>query len=149
MVQPLPFRAMAVATESAGTLPRPGPVGRGLRLALGLAVLYLLAGIISALPELASGVNLANPLTWLGMGYLIYAMPEILWMLFSRRRRWRARHVRAATAGGLILAAGIDFAATGSPNGGALGLAYGLVLAAVLGVLGISFLVAAAVAAPG
>ncbi len=42
-----------------------------------------------------------------------------------------------------------DFFVTGSPNGGTLGIAFGLVLVLVLGVLGASFLVAAAVAAPG
>ena len=114
---------------------------------LGLAVLYLFAGLVSDFPELADGVNLTNPLTWAGLGYALYAMPEIVALVFSRS--WRARSVRAATGGVLGLAAFADFAATGTPNGAVFGITFGLVLALVLGILGTSFLVAAAVAAPG
>jgi hypothetical protein len=117
------------------------------RLVLGLALLYFFAGIVSEFPKLADGVNLANPLTWLGLGYSLYAMPEIVTMVFSRR--WPARHVRGVAGGALVLAALTDFFVTGSPNGGAFGMTFGLVLALVLGILGASFLVAAAVAAPG
>jgi hypothetical protein len=117
------------------------------RLVLGLAVLYLFAGIVADFPKLADGVNLANPLIWVGLGYSLYAMPDIVVMVFSRR--WPARHVRGTAVGVLVLAALTDFFSTGSPNGGALGIAFGLVLVLVLGVLGASFLVAAAVAAPG
>ena len=77
----------------------------------------------------------------------MYAMPEIVGMVFSRR--WTARSVRGAAAGALVLAALTDLALTGSPNGGAFGIAFGLILGLVLGILGASFLVAAAVAAPG
>lgn len=138
---------MAAASQNAGTLPRPGPIGRGVRLVLGLALLYLFAGLVSDFPQLTDGVNLANPFTWLGLGYSLYALPEIVGMVFSRR--WPARSVRGAAGGALVLAALADLAVTGSPNGGAFGVAFGLMLALALGILGGSFLVAAAVAAPG
>ena len=138
---------MAAPGQDAATLPRPGPIGRGVRVLLGLAVLYLFADIVADFPKLTDGVNLANPLTWLGLGYVLYAMPDILAMVFSRR--WPSRYVRGAAGGALVLAASTDFLVPGSPNGGAFGVTLGLMLTLVLGILGASFLVAAAVAAPG
>ncbi len=131
----------------AGALPRPGPIGRGVRLLLGLALLYLFAGIVLDFPELADGIGLTNPLTWIGLGYALYAIPEVAGVAFSLQ--WRARSVRYATGALLLAAAGADFAVGGSANGPAFGIACGLLLAFVLGVLGISFVVAAAGAAPG
>jgi len=138
---------MAAPSQDAVALPRPGPIGRGVRLVLGLAVLYLFAGIVADFPKLTDGVNLANPLTWVGLGCSLYAMPEIVRMVLSRR--WPARFVRSAAAGALVLAGLTDFFVTGSPNGGVFGFTFGLLLAFVLGILGASFLVAAAAAAPG
>jgi hypothetical protein len=57
--------------------------------------------------------------------------------------------VGGAVAVAFVLAGLADFVVTGSPNGGAFGITFGLMLALVLGILGGSFLVAAAVAAPG
>jgi hypothetical protein len=54
---------MAPAGNRAGPLPRPGPIGRSVRLLLGVAILYFFAGIVWDLAELVDGVNLANPLT--------------------------------------------------------------------------------------
>lgn len=138
---------MATTSQDAGALPPPGPIGRGIRLALGLAVLYFFAGIVSALPKLADGIDLANSLSWVGVGYMLYAMPEYARLVFSRR--WTPLTVRGITLGVLLVASGIDLWVTGSPNGGVLGITYGLVLALILGILGGSFLVAAVVAAPG
>ncbi len=138
---------MAAPSQDAAPLPRPGPIGRGLRLVLGLAVLYLFADIVADFPKLTDGVNLANPLTWVGLGFALYAAPGIVRMVLSRQ--WSAWRVRGAVAGALVLAVSTDFFVTGSPNGGAFGVTFGLVLALVLGVLGASFLVAAAVASPG
>ena len=138
---------MAAASQDPVALPRPGPIGRGVRLVLGLALLYFFAGIVSGFPGLADGVDPANPLTWVGLGTALYVMPEIVRRVFSRR--WPARHVRGAAGGALALAALADLAATGSPNAGAFGITFGLMLALSLGILGGSFLVAAASATPG
>ena len=138
---------MAAPSHDAVALPRPGPIGRGVRLLLGLAVLYLFAGIVADFPKLTDGVNLVNPLTWVGLGCALYAMPEIVGMVFSRR--WPGGLVRGVAGGALVIAGLADFVVTGSPNGGAFGITFGLMLALVLGILGGSFLVAAAVAAPG
>ncbi|MFQ5698464.1 MAG: hypothetical protein ACE5IL_09285 [Myxococcota bacterium] len=118
-----------------------------LRGALGLGVLYLFAGIALGLPKLADGVRLTHPLTWVGLGYAIYGMPEFVRLGLSRS--WPAGYVRGATAGLFVVASLVDLSVTGTPNGGVLGFTYGLTLMALLGMLGTSFLVAAAVAAPG
>lgn len=128
-------------------LPRPGPVGRAVRLLLGLALLYFFAGIVADFPELADGVNLANPLAWVGLGYMLYVIPEVTGMSFSRS--WPGRQVRLGVGGLLVLAGAADLVLGGSPNGGALGITFGLLLALVFGVIGASFIVAAVVAAPG
>ena len=128
-------------------LPRPGPIGRLLRLVLGAGLLYLVVDIVRQFPQLLDGANLANPLAWVGLGYVIYALPEVTAVAFSRA--WPAGRVRLA-AGALFVTAGlVDFVTGGNPNGGAVGITSGLLLALVLGVLAASFLVAAVVAAPG
>ena len=138
---------MGQRAEATDSLPRPGPIGRGVRLLLGVALLYFFAGIVRGFPELIDGIDLTNPLTWVGLGYALYAIPEVVGVAFSRA--WRAQHVRGATGGLLLLAGVADLMLGGSPNGSAFGIASGLLLAFVLGVLGASFVVAAAVAAPG
>lgn len=138
---------MAAAGERVGTLPRPGPVGRGVRVFLGLALLYFFAGIVGDFPDLADGVNLASPLAWAGLCYALYAIPDVAGTAFSLS--WPARRVRLATGGLLVLAGVVDLVLGGSANGAAFGITFGLLVAVVLGVLGASFLVAAAAATPG
>ncbi len=138
---------MSAETQHEGTLPRPGPIGRAVRLLLGLAVLYFFAGIVADLPELADGINLANPLAWLGLGFVFYAIPEVAGMPFSRS--WSARQVRLGVSGLLVLTAAADLVLGGNPNGGAFGITFGLLLALVLGVVGASHVVAAVAAVPG
>ncbi|MHC4506753.1 MAG: hypothetical protein ACYTFI_25975 [Planctomycetota bacterium] len=130
-----------------GRLPRPGPVGRGVRLLLGLAVLYLFAGVVGGFSDLSDGVSFASPLTWAGLCYALYAIPDIVGIPFSLPLQ--ARNVRFVTAGLLVLAGAVDLILGGSPNGATFGITFGLLLALVLGVLGASLIVAAAVAAPG
>ncbi len=137
----------ALAPGELEGLPRPGPIGRAARLVLGLALLWFFAGIVAGFPKLADGVHLANPLVWLGLGFVLYVIPEVAGLPFSRV--WPARQVRLGVGALLVLAATADLGRGGSPNGGAFGISYGLLLAGVLGVVGSSHIVAAVIATPG
>ncbi len=135
------------ASAEVERLPRPGPIGRAVRLLFGLALLYFFAGMVADFPRLVDGVNLANPMAWIGLGFMLYVIPEVIGMPFSRS--WPRRQVRLGVGGLFVFACAADLALGGSPNGAALGLTFGLLLALVLGVVGASHIVAAVVAAPG
>ena len=137
----------ATAQAEVAGLPRPGPIGRAARLLFGLGHLYFFAGLVADFPGLANGVPLANPMVWVGLGYLLYVIPEVVGLPFSRL--WPGQQVRLGVGGLLVLASAADLVLGGSPNGGALGITFGLLLALVLGVIGASFIVAAVAATPG
>ncbi len=133
--------------QQAGTLPRPGPLGRGVRLVLGIAVLWLFAGLVGDLPSLADGPNPAQPMLWIGLAYVVYGAPGSVNLLLSRS--WEPARIRLGTGAALVAAGALDLLISGSFFGGAFGLLFGALLSLLLGLLGVSFVLAAATGAPG
>jgi hypothetical protein len=137
-----------MASSATGTaLPRPGPIGRIVRLGLGGLVLWFAMGIALEFPALTDGMNARNPLGWLAIAYCLYLLPDVARLTLGLR--WAPWPVRAAGAGLLASAASLDAWLTGDPNGLVFGVGVGVLLVSVLGVLGASLLLAAATAAPG
>lgn len=129
-----------------GSLTRPGPIGRSVRLLLGLACLYalydvsfyrhnIIAAPVSSLPNLAVLVLIAllivNNVVNIGFG-----------------KRWGRRPSYLSLAGGLLLAA-ISWVIFGTADHPLLGVALWLWLVYFYGHLGISFVLSAAIATPG
>ncbi len=129
-----------------GTLLRPGPVGRVVRLGMGVFCLYALyhvtrnyesvvAAPISALPQLAimSGVCLCI------INYVVNIGFSKSW------GRWPAY----ASLGGFVILGAVAFSVDGSANSAILGLPFLAWLIYFYGHLGASFVIASLIATPG
>lgn len=76
--------------EEPGTLTKPGPVGRILRLALGLACLYLVVGLLLAFGELLVDGHI-RPIVWNGLVFGLFLCSYIVNIGFSRSwKKWPA-----------------------------------------------------------
>lgn len=129
-----------------GTLERPGPVGRTVRLLLGLVCLYVLYDIA----EYRSGI-VSTPLTTLPN--LLLALLVALWLFnyvvnIGFSRSWGRRPV-LWTLALLITFAGLSLLVFGSADHPLFGAPLFLVLAYFYAHLGLSFVLAAAIATPG
>lgn len=134
----------------AGTAPalvRPGAPGRTLRVALGIAVLSWLWALGTGWRTLWSGqVPWGNWGFWLLLAFAVYYTPTVFGLRFARQAgHWPLLGVAAA----LAAAAGASWLTSGSPAGPAFGTALWLWLAAFAALLGVAFLLAAALATPG
>ncbi len=137
---------MTVSFEKPGTFPRPGLVGRGIRLVAGAVLLYFFVVVLRNFPAYVSSQVPTHPLLWAGVAFSVYALPEVAGIPFGRDLgRWPR-----LVFGGLGVAAVIfNLARYSSWWGPPLGLLLFLLLAYVTGALGISFLLAGALAVPG
>ncbi len=123
------------------TLPRPGWLGRGVRLGLAAFFLYFLVQIVVGY-RLGGSPSWQDPLFWIALAYIAWALPEIVNLGFGLRwGRW-PRYVFLAL---LLLGGAVD---AGVP-GPAFGLVFFATAAYAFGHLGLSFSVAAIDAAPG
>jgi len=131
---------------AAGTLARPGLIGRAVRLVLGALCLYALTDIVQhaaaiATRPLTSLVNLA-----ILIGVAICLFNYVVNIGFGRSWGWRPLLVLLAV---LPLAAGAGFLVSGSLDSTVFGVPLVLWLGYFYAHLGISFVVAALLATPG
>lgn len=133
--------------EQPGTFPRPGPIGRIIRLALGSA---LLLSAYSAAHRISAGIpvssSASDPFYWLAAALSLYFLRDVIDGGFGRSwGRWA--QVAVLVLG--VAAAGVDVLLQGSVWAPALGwLVNGLMLV-VLGYLGLNLVIQALVATPG
>ena len=139
---------MKTEFEQEGSHPRPGLIGRMIRMAAGVMILYLtIPGVIFHYDEvIRTGWEIAI-LGWIP-GFLIsvYLLPVIIDRGFGVHWGRRSQAVF-----GLVFLAflAIDLLVYGNPWAPPLGLLVVLTIAVVLGFLGLSFLVAGLFATPG
>ncbi len=135
-------------TVKAGTLPRPGPIGRGVRLVIGLAVLSLLLNTLGNWEiffEFRKGSELPDSLL-IGMVLSFFFFGEVFRRGFGLESARPGQIVLLALA---LLAAAFDLIAYGDWWGPAFGGLVLFLMVYMLGHLGVSFIVAAAFATPG
>ena len=126
-------------------LPRPGLLGRGVRLAAGLFLLYFFAQIVWNYRP-GGSPSPRDPMFWLALVFIPWVLPEIVNLGFKLHwGRW-PRYVFLAL---LLLGGAIDLVRGAGVLGPAFGLVFFATAAYALGHLGLSFLVAAIDAAPG
>lgn len=135
--------------EKPGTLPRPGVIGRGVRLLAGGFILYLFLRFRLTLepevpPDAAGLARLIVTLVLLALLCLLI-VPEVVGQ-FRAKWRWPSAGVFLAL---LVLAAGADFFRHGVPWGPALGWLLLITIKGLLLVGGISFVLAAFFGTPG
>lgn len=133
---------------AAGTLQRPGPVGRAARLALGIACAWVIRMLFAQGDALLSGDALAYVPGWWPMivlgGWFFPDIFNIGWgVSVPRRTLW----VVLLLAGGA--AAGLGAVRAGTPFAGPLGVVGYVFVAYTYGHLGLALLVAAVLATPG
>ena len=135
-------------TVKAGTLPRPGPIGRGVRLVIGLTLLSLLLNTLGNWEiffEFRKGSELPDRLLF-GMVLSFFFFGEVVRRGFGLVS---ARPGQIVLLGLALLAAGFDLMAYGDWWGPGLGGLVLFLMVYMLGHLGVSFIVAAAFAPPG
>ena len=126
-------------------LPVPGPIGRSARLLLGAALVVLTAlTLISYRGYIRIGVP--SGAWWLLAAVTLYALPQVVDIGLGRS--WGVRSQAVAVGLGLAAAA-VDVAVYGNLWGPPLGAFIYVAGVAVLGFMGISFVLAAIVGVPG
>ncbi len=126
-------------------LPRPGWLGRGIRLGLAALFLYFFAQIVVGYRP-GGSPSPRDPLSWVALVYIAWALPEIVNLGFGLHwGRW-PRHVFLAL---LLLGGAVDLVRGAGVPGPAFGLVFFATTAYAFGHLGLSFFVAAIDAAPG
>ncbi len=132
--------------DAPGTLPRPGPVGRLVRLFFGLLCLWYVYGLITIAGHILSPTHGVPPMIWNGILPGLLLVSYVVNIGFSRAwKKWPA--VISAALLGVI--AGAGFLIAGSVETQAFARAVWTWELYVFGHLGISFLIAAVVRTPG
>ena len=132
--------------DEAGTLPRPGPVGRLLRLAYGVLCLWYVSILIQVLPYLMTAGGHVRPAVWNGVFPGLFLISYIVNIGYSRAwKKWPA--IVSAAVFAVIAITGYVLAET--PETSALAHAiWGWEMYLFLH-LGIAFVLAAVIGTPG
>ena len=126
-------------------LPRPGWLGRGIRLVGAAVILYFFAQIVVGY-RLGGSPSPRDPMFWVALVFIPLALPEIVNLGFNLH--W-GRWPRYAFLALLLLGGALDLLRGAGVPGPAFGLVLFATTAYVLGHLGLSLLVSAIDATPG
>jgi hypothetical protein len=132
--------------EKPGSLPKPGPIGRMVRIVSGCALLYF---FIVTLTNFGNYIGLTvpkHPLMWLGVALSFYFLAYVVNVGFTIT--W-GRWLQLITVLVAMASVVLDLSVYGSFWGPPLGLLVFVLLAYVTGHLGLSFILAGILATPG
>ena len=141
---------MKTQFDEPGTFPKVGPLGRLLRIVLGVLILY--AVFPSFLQHVEAMTQLREGWETPGTGWIVafvvsvYLLPHTVDRGFTLQLGYRSQLILAVIALGVV---GFDLLYYGSLWGPPLGWFILLTIFFVLGHLGLSFIVAGAAATPG
>ncbi len=132
--------------ERPGTLPKPGPIGRAVRILGGIFFLGLFILTVTSYTEIVSSDVPTSPMLWIGVasiflfvGYLVNVGFTLNWGL------WPQAILILLAVGAVVL----DLSIYGSFWAPPLGLLVFLLLAFLAGQVGLSLILAASLAVPG
>ncbi len=126
-------------------LPKPGPIGRSVRLALGLFLLYFAVYALTHY-RLGGSPSARDPGVWIGLAFAVYFLPDVINLGFGRT--WGRWPLFVATTA-LLVAGLIDLVSSGTFVGPAFGLIFLVLIVYAFTHLGLSQIVAAIIASPG
>lgn len=132
--------------ETPGTLQPPGPVGRGLRLMLGIACLYYVAGLVEVAGSLMTQDGRMRPVVWNGMLPGLLLVNYVVNIGYSRA--WRKWPAIASGAAFLVLVA-FGYLLAGSAETLLLARSTWLWELYVFSHLGVAFVIASLIGTPG
>jgi len=133
-----------------GTFPKLGPIGRVVRLLIGVVIIWLVVPPFvrhwEGFVRLREGWETPRGTWYLGAILAVYLLPETIDRLFTVKWNWRSQAAWGALA---ALVVGFDLAYYGALWAPPLGWFLMVSIVFVLGVIGLSFLAQAAAATPG
>jgi hypothetical protein len=132
--------------DESGSLPRPGPVGRLVRLALGVLCLRHVYGLIQVSGNLIGTDGGIQPLIWNGVIIGLFLVSYIVNIGFSRAwKKWPA----VISAAALAIIAGVGYALEGMIETNLLARSIWSWEMYVFSHLGLAFIIAGAIGTPG
>ncbi len=132
--------------DEPGSLPRPGPIGRIVRLLFGLLCLWYVYGLLHVAGFLFAGDGHIQPVIWNGILPGLVLISYVINIGFSRAwKKWPA----IASAAVFLLIAGIGFATEGTAETIVLARTVWGWEIYLFSHLGIAFLISATIATPG
>lgn len=131
--------------DQSGTLHKPGPLGRTVRLALGIWLLYAFA-MYWRNPEIFSRETPPHWTNLIGIGLALWLVPPVINIGFGTNWKAWPRYVAAGILVAWIIGNGLLDGSWWSP---ALGRFVWLFCLYTLGHLGVSFVLAAVIGTPG
>ena len=132
--------------DEPGSLPRPGPVGRLVRLGLGILCLWYVYGLIQLSGNLIVADGSIQLLIWNGIIFGLFLVSYVVNIGFSRAwKKWPA--VVSATA--LAIIAGVGYAMSGMIETNLLARSIWIWEMYIFSHLGLAFIIAGAIATPG
>ena len=132
--------------EAAGSLPKPGPIGRFVRTIFGVVCLWYVLRLVESSNSLFSAENHINPIVWNGLIIGLFLISYVINIGFSRSwKKWPA----LASGGVFITLAGIGHLLTGSMETEFLARAIWGWELYLFSHLGLAFMVSGIIATPG
>jgi hypothetical protein len=132
--------------DEPGSLPRPGPVGRLVRLALGVLCLWHVNSLIQVSGDLISTNGSIQPLIWNGVIIGLFLVSYIVNIGYSRAwKKWPA----GVSAAALAIIAIIGYAMAGTIETNLLARSIWIWELYVFVHLGLAFVIAGAIGTPG
>jgi len=132
--------------DEPGTLPRPGPVGRLVRLGFGVLCLWQVYGLIQVTGDLMRGDGSIRPFIWNGAILGLLLISYVVNIGFSRAwRKWPA----VVSVGALAIIAGVGYAMAGTFETDLLASSIWVWELYVFSHLGLAFVIAGAIGTPG
>lgn len=132
--------------DEPGSLPKPGPIGRIVRLAFGLPCLWYVAALIDVSGSLRGSEDHIRPLIWNGVLAGLFLISYVVNIGFSRA--WGKRPAIASIAVFLAIA-GFGYLATGTIETAVLARILWVWEVYVFSHLGIAFIIAGVIGTPG
>jgi len=132
--------------DAPGSLPRPGPVGRLVRLGFGLLCLWHVYGLIQVWGNILTTDGSIRPFVWNGIIIGLFLVSYVVNIGYSRAwRKWPA----IVSALAFIALAGFGYLTSGTVETELLAQAIWLWEFYVFSHLGLAFLIASVIATPG
>ena len=132
--------------DDPGSLPKPGPIGRIVRIAFGVVCLWYVFGLLQVSGSLVTSDGHVHSLVWNGVLPGLFLISYVVNIGYSRAwKKWPA----LVSAGVLLLVGGVGFLTFGTAETVWLASTIWLWALYIFGHLGIAFLLAGIIGTPG
>ena len=132
--------------DEAGSLPRPGPIGRLVRFAFGVVCIWYVSELIAVSGDLMSAVGRIRPVVWNGVLIGLFLISYIINIGYSRPwKKWPA----LISAGAFLSIAGVGYLTQGTVETEFLARTVWVWEVYLFSHLGMAFIIATLIGTPG